>query len=83
MVFISIKKKPWNILSYRYLLPFGGHCLCCCKVSHNENKYQSVLAMTQMFDDTHFIAYISGKDAKDRSKNIESIRHNKRRGYYI
>lgn len=72
MVFISIKKKTFGIF-----LVIVIFCLlavtvyAAVKVSHNENKYQSVLVMTQMFDDTHFIAYISGKDAKDRSKNIE------------
>ena len=72
MLFISIKKKTLGLV-------FVGIILCLVvvliystvKVSHNENKYQSVLAMTQMFDDTHFIAYISDVEAHKNKQNVE------------
>ena len=72
MLFISIKKKTMGLLFIAIIL-----CLVvvtiysAVKVSHNENKYQSVLAMTQMFDDTHFIAYISDVQANKDKQNIE------------
>lgn len=72
MIFISIKKKTFGLILVVVIL-----CLlmvsiyAAVKVSHNENKYQSVLVMTEMFDDTHFIAYISSRKANNESKNIE------------
>lgn len=72
MLFISIKKKTMGIFLLAIIL-----CLVvvtiysAVKVSHNENKYQSVLAMTKMFDDTHFIAYISDVETHKDKQNIE------------
>ncbi len=72
MIFISIKKKTFGLILIVVIL-----CLlvvsiyATVKVSHNENKYQSVLVMTQMFDDTHFIAYISNREAEREMKKIE------------
>lgn len=72
MIFISIKKKTLGLILVVVIL-----CLlvvsiyATVKVSHNENKYQSVLVMTEMFEDTHFIAYISGREAERETKRIE------------
>lgn len=72
MLFISIKKKTLGLFFVAIIL-----CLVVViiystvKVSHNENKYQSVLAMTQMFDDTHFIAYITDVEAHKEKQSVE------------
>ncbi|HHW23675.1 MAG TPA: hypothetical protein GXX26_12490 [Clostridiaceae bacterium] len=72
MIFIGIRKRTFGIfLAVVILCLLAVSVYAAVKVSHNENKYQSVLAMTKMFDDTHFIAYISGSNTAERSKNIE------------
>jgi hypothetical protein len=72
MIFIGIRKRTFGILlAVLILCLLAVTAYAAIKVSHNENKYQSVLAITKMFDDTHFIAYISGSNTEDRSKNIE------------
>lgn len=72
MIFIGIRKRTFGIfLAVVILCLLAVSVYAAVKVSHNENKYQSVLAMTKMFDDTHFIAYISGNNTAERSKNIE------------
>ncbi|MGI6085468.1 MAG: hypothetical protein ACOYIF_08480 [Acetivibrionales bacterium] len=72
MLFISIKKKTMGLFLLAIILCLVVVTICSAvKVTHNENKYQSVLAMTQMFDDTHFIAYISDVEAHKEKQNIE------------
>jgi len=72
VIFIGIRKRTFGIfLAVVILCLLAVSVYAAVKVSHNENKYQSVLAMTKMFDDTHFIAYISGSNTAERSKNIE------------
>ncbi|NLB77291.1 MAG: hypothetical protein GX796_00145 [Clostridiaceae bacterium] len=72
MLFISIKKKTIGLFFLAIILCLVAVTIySAAKVSHNENKYQSVLAMTQMFDDTHFIAYISDVEAHKNKQNIE------------
>lgn len=72
MIFISIRKKTFGIfLAIVIMCLLAVTVYAAVKVTHNENKYQSVLTITRMFDDTHFIAYISGRDPDHRSKNIE------------
>ena len=74
MIFIGIRKRTFGIfLAVVILCLLAVSVYAAVKVSHNENKYQSVLAMTKMFDDTHFIAYISGSNTAERSKNIEAF----------
>ncbi len=72
MLFIGIKKKTAGLFFLAIILCLVAVTIySAVKVSHNENKYQSVLAMTQMFDDTHFIAYISDMEAHKDKQNIE------------
>jgi len=74
VIFIGIRKRTFGIfLAVVILCLLAVSVYAAVKVSHNENKYQSVLAMTKMFDDTHFIAYISGSNTAERSKNIEAF----------
>lgn len=72
MLFISIKKKTMGLFLAAVILCLVAVIIyTAVRVSYNENKYQSVLAMTQMFDDTHFIAYISNVEAHKEKRNIE------------
>lgn len=72
MIFISLKRKTLGLILFAIIL-----CLVTVivfttvKVFHNENKYQSVLAMTQMFDDTHFIAYIADVETRNSKPEMK------------
>lgn len=72
MLFISIKKKTLGLVALVIIL-----CLVVVsiygivKIAQNENKYQSVLVMARMFEDTHFIAYISDEEARSEKPAIE------------
>lgn len=72
MIFISIRKKTFGIfLTVVILCILAITAYAVVKVSQSENKYNSVLEITRMFDDTHFIAYISGRNDSNSTKNIE------------
>lgn len=72
MVFISIKKKTLGLVVLAIIV-----CLVMVsiygfvRVSHNENKYESMISMAMMFEDTHFLAFLSQDKKNDDSLNIE------------
>lgn len=72
MIFISIKRKTFGFVVLAIIL-----CLLVAsiystvRIAQNENKYQSVLGMARMFEDTYFIAYISDEEAQTEKQNIE------------
>lgn len=72
MFFISVRRKTLGLIAIAIIV-----CLIAVsiysitKVAHNENKYQSVLNITRMFDDTHFIAYITDEKAQKNNNSIE------------
>jgi hypothetical protein len=73
MIFIGIKKRTLGLIALVVIL-----CLVLVtiysvvKIGQNESKYQSVLTMTQMFEDTYFIAYISEEEeARSEKPSIE------------
>lgn len=60
MIFISLKRKTIGLIVFFVILSLVAITVfTAVKVIDNQNKYDSVLAMTQMFEDTNFIAYIS------------------------
>lgn len=72
MIFISIRKKTFGIfLTVVILCILAITVYAAVKVSQSVNKYNSVLEITRMFDDTHFIAYITDRNENNNSKNIE------------
>jgi len=72
MIFISIRKKTFGIfLTVVVLCILAITVYAAVKVSQSVNKYNSVLEITRMFDDTHFIAYITDRNENNNSKNIE------------
>lgn len=72
MIFISVKRKTLSFIVLVIIL-----CLVLVsiystvRIVQNENKYQSVLDISRMFEDTHFIAYISDEEAQSTNKQIE------------
>ncbi|MCX7773192.1 MAG: hypothetical protein N2376_08800 [Clostridia bacterium] len=72
MIFIGIKKKTISyivlavILSLLVLSIYNS-----ARIAENENRYQSVLSVTRMFEDTNFIAYMADEEAQRESRNIE------------
>lgn len=67
MILISLKRKTLAlIVSFIILLLVAITVFTAVQVFHNQNKYESVLAMTEMFEDTNFIAYISSFDTPQK-----------------
>ncbi len=72
MIFISVKRKTLGFIVLAIILCLVAVSIySTVKIAQNENKYQSVLNMTRMFEDTHFIAYISDVEAQRESQGIE------------
>lgn len=67
MIFISIKRKTLGlIVSFVILILVAATVFATVQVFNNQNKYESVLAMTEMFEDTNFIKYISGVETSQK-----------------
>ena len=72
MIFITIKKKTLGFALLVIILFVAGVAFySSSRIAQNENKYQSVLGITQRFDDTHFITYMSDENALNESPNVE------------
>ncbi len=72
MIFISLKKKTIGIILLVIILCLVGATLYTATlIAQNENKYKSVLGMAQMFEDTHFIAYMSDETAQNQNLEVE------------
>lgn len=75
MIFITVKKKTLGIIVLVIILCLIGVTIySSARIAQNENKYQSVLGITRMFDDTHFITYmsdVSEEEAQREKPNVE------------
>ncbi|HBR03321.1 MAG TPA: hypothetical protein DD738_12010 [Ruminiclostridium sp.] len=72
MVFISVKRKTLGFVALIVILCLVAVSIySILKIAENENKYQSILVMARMFQDTDFIAYISDQEAKAEKPVIE------------
>lgn len=73
MILIRIRKRTIGIILFVVILCLVGATLYTAAIiTQNENKYKSVLGMAQMFEDTHFIAYLSDAEAQGQSFNVEA-----------
>lgn len=73
MILISVRKRTLGIILLVIILCLVGATLyTSALIAQNENKYKSVLGMAQMFEDTHFIAYMSDVEAQGESLNVEA-----------
>jgi len=72
MFFMSVNRKVLGVVALVIVLFFAVFIIYSTgRISENRNMYESVLCMTRMFEDTHFIAYIYDVTASSVSKNIE------------
>lgn len=72
MIFIGIKRRTLGFIVLAIILCLVAVTIySTVRIAQNENKYQSVLGIARMFEDTHFIAYISDEEAQQDKQNIE------------
>lgn len=69
MFFISINKKVVGLVVFAIVLCLIAICAYSLSViSDTKNKYESVISITRMFDDTHFIAYVADESVQNKKK---------------
>ncbi len=72
MFFITVNKKVVGFVVFAIILCLIAVCAySLAMVSESKNKYESVISITKMFDDTHFIAYMTDEMVQNEVKNIE------------
>ncbi len=72
MIFVSVRRKTLGFIVLAIILCLVVFSIySTVRIAQNENKYQSVLNMTRMFEDTHFIAYLSDEETQRENQNVE------------
>lgn len=74
MFFITVNKKIVGIVVFAIILCLMALCAySLAMISESKYKYESVITITKMFDDTHFIAFMTNEMAQNKGKEVKNI----------